>query len=659
MPPVEGHLDEARPRHDLLATWLPTLLSAGIALVALAVAATWVYDDFHPSIDQATYAAQADALRHGDLTIPDSGDLPVVFTAPTSEGLLAKYLPGTAAIGATSDALVGGTWLAQGAILVLLVVATAGVAAEAGLGARSRAVAGLLVGLSPCILALDARLLSYVPGVALATAAAWAVLAGGRLDRAAVVAAGGLTLGAALLVRQLEVVAWAVVLVVWLAATAGSRPVALRRVATFLVAVVPGVALVALYDLAVTGSAWKLPYTLVSPEDGPGFGPRRALVTDPFFEFDLLGGLRAAARSPELLVTWIALGPLVAIGAVLALRRPDRPRVVALLVGLVAVIPLVFVVQWSHKNALRGGHYDTIGPFYLVFTVPPLVVLGVVGWRWVARRRPSWLAATVVVVVAVQVALLWAPLQRQVELDRAWASFGAELAALGDDGAALVLVEEDQRGAQFPELRAGEGAVTASVPNAEAAFAVLDRWPDHQAWLATREIERIGGRLLPVPRLVPVEALTVPSGADAQLDLTATTGCPASASGSGAETAAEAGTGATAAGGQLVVLLSGQPAGAVACGAGDGVRLLVGVDAIELRTGPTQGARAMLPDGPSTVAVCATTGPVEPQTACRRLAVRRTAGGTQVLLPGLLDADAAVQGVGDLLGAFRLAPEAR
>jgi hypothetical protein len=67
----------------------------------------------------------------------------------------------------------------------------------------------------------------------------------------------------------------------------------------------------------------------------------------------------------------------------------------------------------------------------------------------------------------------------------------------------------------------------------------------------------------------------------------------------------------------------------------------------------------MLPDGPSTVAVCATTGPVEPQTACRRLAVRRTAGGTQVLLPGLLDADAAVQGVGDLLGAFRLAPEAR
>jgi hypothetical protein len=632
-----GHL-ALRPT---MATWVPTIVAAVLSVVALVVVANVVYGSFHPSIDQATYAAQADALRDGHLTIPDTGGLPLVFTAPTDEGLVAKYLPGTAALGAVSEAVGAGTWLATGASLVLVVVATSGIAAEAGLGPRSRALAGLLVGLSPCILALDARLLSYVPGVAVATAAVWIVLAGVRLGRTGLIAVAGLVLGAALMVRQLEVVTWVVVLVAWLAVTAGSRAVALRRAGALVAAIVPGVVLVALYDLAVTGSAGRLPYVLVSPDDGPGFGLRRALVTDPYFDFDLVGGVRALTSSPGLLVTWIALGPLVALGALLALRRPARPRIVALLVGLAVSVPLVFVVQWSHKNALRGGHYDTIGPFYLLFAVPPLVVLGVVGWRAVARRWPTWVrAALVVACVAVQVGLLWSPLQRQLELDDAWERFDREVAALGEDGPALVLVEEAQRRAQFPELSIGGEAVAVSVPSVPDALAVLDGTPGRDVRLATQQIQLIDGRLLPVPRLDPVEVARVGPGSGAVLELRAAIGCPDPGAGVGAAA--------------VIVHLGGEPAATVDCGAGDEVALFVGTDAVELRADGVTQARAALPEGPSSVALCAApTGLDDPPTACRHLAVSRAADATTVLLPGQLDADAAVKGMGDVVGPLR------
>jgi hypothetical protein len=639
-PPPAGDAvpSASRRARDLIIAAGPTALAAVIAVTSLLLVTQFAYRAFHPVIDQVTYAAQADALRSGDLTIPNTGELPLVFTAPGADGLVTKYLPGTAALGAASLAVGGGTWLAAAAMLVLLVVATSGLAAEAGLGPRSRALAGLLVGLSPCVLALDARLLSYVPGVAIATAAAWAVVAGARTGRTALLAVGGLTLGVALLVRQLEVMSWAIVLVVWLAATAGSRGAALRRVGVLLVATLPGLVLVALYDRAVTGSAMRLPYVLVSPDDGPGFGLRRALGTAAYFDFDLVGALRAAAVSPALVVMWTALGPLLALGTVLALRRPARPRVVALLVALAAAIPLAFVLQWSHKNALRGGHYDTVGPFYLLFVVPPLVVLGVVGWRAVAHRWPLGVRAALVVgCVGLQTALLWGPAHRQIELDRGWRGFDREVAALEAGEPTLLLVDEAQRGAQFPELSVDGRVVAVSVPDSTAAFAALDRWPGRDVLLATQEIVHIGGRLLPVPRLVPLEAAAVPGGDGATLDLRAEVGCPRLDGGPPT--------------GEVLVLLDGQPAGSVGCGPAATLELRLAADRVELWSDGAVRASSALPEGASSVALCATAiGPATTPTTCRRLAVSRSSEGTKALVPGQLDGDSAVMGMDGVLG---------
>ena len=98
----------------------------------------------------------------------------------------------------------------------------------------------------------------------------------------------------ALLVRQIEIVAWTAVLAGWCLLRPGvAGRTRLLRTATLLVATLPGVAVVLAVNRHVTGSAFEFPFTLVSPDDGIGWGLRRVLPTDA------ARALRARRRAPH------------------------------------------------------------------------------------------------------------------------------------------------------------------------------------------------------------------------------------------------------------------------------------------------------------------------------------------------------------------------
>jgi len=423
--PGDASVARSTSRTGVLArAWAPTLVATAACIALLFVWQAAFFREHHPVIDHVAYREQAEQLLDGHLSMPLDVDAPtwaVRFTAVTDNGRVFKYLPGTAAIGAASIGLTGDVGLALASSLALLIVATSGVAARLGWSPMRRGVGAFLVGASPVVLSNDTVLLSYIPALALMTAALWLVLlATGTgdetIDRVAagpdaadrhhgrralmLLAAAGLVLGLALLVRQIEVVAWIAVLAGWCLLRPGvDGRTRVLRTGTLLLATLPGVALVLAVNRHVTGSAFEFPFTLVSPDDGMGWGLRRVLPTDALEHFGLVDGLRTTPRAAFDLVMWTLAGPALAVGVVITLWVRRRSPVRWLLAALGGVIPLAFLFHWANAHAVRGGFYMSVGPFYYLACVPPLVLLGVEGLARLPRRP---LVAGLVVVLALQ-----------------------------------------------------------------------------------------------------------------------------------------------------------------------------------------------------------------------------------------------------------------
>ena len=67
------------------------------------------------------------------------------------------------------------------------------------------------------------------------------------------------------------------------------------------------------------------------------------------------------------------------------------------------MIPLAFLFHWANAHAVRAGFYMSVGPFYYLACVPPLVLLGVEGLARIPRRP---LVAGLVVVLVLQALFL-------------------------------------------------------------------------------------------------------------------------------------------------------------------------------------------------------------------------------------------------------------
>ena len=417
----------------LARAWGPTLLAIAACIALLFVWQAAFFREHHPVIDHVAYREQSEQLLDGHLAMPLDADAPqwaVRFTAVTDNGRVFKYLPGTAVLGAASIGLTGDVGLGLAVSLALLMVATSGVAARLGWRPLRRGVAAFLVGASPVVLSNGTVLLSYIPALALMTTALWLVLLAtgtgeetldlttgdatgvddqhtdGHVDRRALLllAGAGLLLGLALLVRQIEIVAWTAVLAGWCLLRPGvAGRTRVLRTAALLLATLPGVALVLVVNRHVTGSVFEFPFTLVSPDDGVGWGLRRVLPTDALERFGPVDGLRTTPRATFDLVMWTLAGPALAVGAAITLWTRRRSPVRWLLAVLAAVIPLAFVFHWANAHAVRAGFYMSVGPFYYLACVPPLVLLGVEGLARIPRRP---LVAGLAVVLALQALFL-------------------------------------------------------------------------------------------------------------------------------------------------------------------------------------------------------------------------------------------------------------
>jgi hypothetical protein len=194
--------------------------------------------------------------------------------------------------------------------------------------------------------------------------------------------------------------------------------VALRRrvpVRPVLAGAAPVVALLLAYDRAVTGSALGLPFTLLEPSDTPGFGLRRIIPELPFVRFDPLDGLWAMGAHLLALGGWLLLGPVLAAGAVVSVRRRDPGS--ALLAATVALSVAGYTCTWGPWNASSQWGGDRLfGPFYLLPVAAALAIMGApTALRW--ARSPAG-AAALALVAAANVVVLGVVVAENLEVRR-------------------------------------------------------------------------------------------------------------------------------------------------------------------------------------------------------------------------------------------------
>lgn len=330
--------------------------------------------------DEGVYLAQAHALTQGRLTLPLPADAqahqPWLF-AIRDGAYVSKYLPVAAACYAAGLALFSSVVPVLVAMAMAVPVLTYRLGGRLGMSAGRSAAAAALFGLSPAVLVQSGLALSYLPFLVLmlgcwiavfraadsvgAAAGGWAALAGGlgALGGCVRPMDGLLMLGPALL---------------WLTLRHHHR----RRVAPAVVAgAAPIAVLVMAYDRHVTGSAVRLPFSLLEPADSLGFGGRRFFPEDMLHHYGPAQAIAGTAR--HFLVEpaqWIFGFLAVLVLACWAARRGgsagERHR---LLLGCSALTLAGYVCFWGpyHASVIWGGT-RTFGPLYSLAPIAPLVL---------------------------------------------------------------------------------------------------------------------------------------------------------------------------------------------------------------------------------------------------------------------------------------------
>lgn len=366
----------------------------GVSVVATAVAVVLALTVFrHGSIDNddGVYLLQARALLHGRLTVP----MPVNaeasqpwFFAITSHGYVSKYLPLVAGLYAIGLGLFGSVVPVLGVLAFVLPLCVWALAREVELSRRRAVLATAIVGLSPAVLVQGGLVLSYLPFLVLLTIG-WLLLL--RVSRTrSVTYAGlfGLVFSVAVSFRQLDPVLLLGPAALWVAWRLRWRPL-VRPLVSAVAGALPVTVLVLAYDAHVTGSALKLPFGLLSPNDKPGFGVRQLVPEDPRRHFGIVqglyGGLETFLHEP---LGW-ALGFVVVVPLALwNLRRGGAATTpVRVLSASAAVFVLVYLAFWGPWNAavLWGGPRD-VGPFYALPILVPLAFAAVSWWPTDRRR---------------------------------------------------------------------------------------------------------------------------------------------------------------------------------------------------------------------------------------------------------------------------------
>ncbi|MEA3077642.1 MAG: hypothetical protein QOF60_2550 [Actinomycetota bacterium] len=503
------------------------LLAAATAAASLLVGA-WLFPLGSANRDESSYQAFASMLRHGHATLP-LADRPY---RPWASGVrmgrvVMKYTPPWPLALALATSAVGEPRAASALAAAAAVLLVYALARELLADDRRALLAALLFAASPFVIVQSATTLAYVFQLALELAAAVLLLrschtpvisphpggapkiaptirapANGRRATWSLAAAGALT-GVAVFARPFD----AVLFVGPFAALTFWPRARWKGAAWFAAgAAVPLIAFLA-YNVATMGSPLSLPFQVTGPTDGFGFGDR-GIFANGTVKFTFANGIEGTAADLGWLVAWAAGGPFLVVLAANGMRRhwrDQRAVARALLVTTVAY-PIAYLAFWG---TYAVAHYwrgaATLGPFYHLPVLVPLVILAAAGW-------PKAKHAAVAIAMAA-VTLAWLPV-KVADNQRVTAAYrrAQRAAARVEQPAVLLIADHGDRGydSWTPFLANGTDLDRQPVVYAEdrpaTNFAVADRYANgpgarHLARLVTSPAPTAPAKF----RVVPIE----------------------------------------------------------------------------------------------------------------------------------------------------------
>lgn len=355
-----------------------------------------------PIVDSRVYLQQARWIAAGDIVgHPALMDFQrPFFSAANDRGeVILKYLPNYASILALFDALNLGEMGAVGFSSALSATGIVVVARRLGLKGAGRAAAAVATITSPLWLIQSGSLVSYAVtlGCVLWAAELTAVALGSDDGRAGAGAATLLVFAAGM--RPFDVATWgaAMCAVCGIAALAESGPGPRPRHAIRWAAVAGACAALLTAGMCwrLTGAPWRLPFTVVGPDDRLGFGWRSDLETSEPHYYGVSEAWAAVRRSVHDFAVFAPL-PAAGLSSVLfpSLARNVGRRAFVLIGPLVPALYTLFWGSWNASVRLRVT--SLVGPFYYL----PCVACGAIGLGTIVdflgglRSRPTVVRVT-------------------------------------------------------------------------------------------------------------------------------------------------------------------------------------------------------------------------------------------------------------------------
>lgn len=380
----------------------------------------WVFPELSANSDEGVYLYQADALASGDLhpAVPDAPGEAFLpwFSVQQGGRYVLKYTPVYAGVLAGGAGLFGTPRASLALIAAAAVTLVVLLSRELGADRRGALFSGAVFLASPLFLLLSITFLPYLMSLGLLMATATAALRSCRLGSRAMGLVAGLMWGVALFARPYDAVLGGLAI----ALTVGIRERhSLRRLMPLLPWAVlgtagPVLALLA-FNRSATGSAFQLPFNILESLDTVGFGPRRALPSDPTLDYTPGLAFQALGRNLVLIVAWTGGSTVTLTLASIALWR-RRLAAGSMLVGLVLVWLVGYWFFWGSYLTVRAWDGALfLGPYYYLPVVAAISIAGGVGLADLVKRRRSAGVVAGVAALALSIVILVPVLSQNLE----------------------------------------------------------------------------------------------------------------------------------------------------------------------------------------------------------------------------------------------------
>lgn len=474
------------------ASLLPCALASLLGVWAF-VASAWLFPLYSDNNDEAVYLLMADTYRQGRIFSPAPQNwqsfLPWM-SFRSGDSFITRYTPPFPATVAAASAAFG----SERAALALVAIAAAGsaylLARRVLQNRRAALLAAGLYCLSPIVLIQSTLFLSYLFTAALLQGFAALLIAGVRSGSRRQLAAAGLLVGVAGFARQFETLLFALPMLIWAFRSLGRQAGDLRgpALAFGAGALLPFAAMLA-YFRAATGSPFASPFSVASPADRFGFGPRQMMPGFVVVRYTFENALLAMYRLGRLLGVW-SFGGIVLAGLSLwaAVRLPPRHPARAL--GLILLlVPVGYLFFWGSYGSTLWGGPRRFGPYYYMTMVAPLAILGARGLLQLWERRRVAAVLAMVVMTALSTLALAGGIRENLRLSQ-WRRYQYGPLLTANLGRAIVFVPQ-LRGyllhpyalARNPDLKAE--VIWALDRGNEQNLKVLEEFPGRTPYLAS------------------------------------------------------------------------------------------------------------------------------------------------------------------------------